>query len=187
MFIRGDRRNTLTSSHTNVTTLNSVGTLRTGNQNIPIPAPTTPNFAAVGNPFVSPIDFDAVMANTGNAALIQNRFWMWDPHLSTTGAWRLVKFESGSWRAVPAPYTDDNPIAVNIQHIQPGQAILVEPIAAGNLLIEENDKSSNTGNTNFRPFEAPDAAKGMIEINLELNEKSKFKLADGVLATIATT
>jgi hypothetical protein len=81
----------------------------------------------------------------------------------------------------------DDPEADGVQHIQPGQAVLVEPIAAGDLLIQENDKSDNTGNGTIRPFETTASDAGVLEVNLSQADNGKFNLADGVLAAFHQT
>ena len=132
LFVRGDRTVTTGSG---TTTLKPTGTLKTGNQNIPVSAA----YEMIGNPYAAAIDLDQVYLNTGNSSTITRNFWIWDATLGTSGGYRAISYGSSDYAITPGTGT-----ATDYLKIQSGQAFFVQRNNAGNILIEENDKTDGS-------------------------------------------
>lgn len=110
------------------------GTPVTGNVSIPVTS-SGAGWNLVSNPYPSPIDWNNVMGVTGNAALVNDAYYIYDAELGNT-----VSYVSGV--ATPASYqTMTNVIPM-------GQAFYVEAIGAGNLTVIESCKSDKNTNAN---------------------------------------
>ena len=132
LFVRGDR--TVTTG-TGTTTLKPTGTLKTGNQIIPVSAA----YEMIGNPYAAAIDLDQVYLNTGNSSTITRNFWIWDAALGTSGGYRAISNGGSGYVMTPGTGT-----ATDYLKIQSGQAFFVQRNSAGSILVEENDKTDGS-------------------------------------------
>jgi hypothetical protein len=133
LFIRGDRTVTTGSG---TTTLKPSGTLRSGNQTIPV----TQAYEVIGNPYASAIDIDQVYLNSGNNAVINRNFWIWDATLGSAGGFRAISYGGSSYTM-----TGGSGTATDFLKIKSGGAFFVERNSAGgSLTIQENDKIDGT-------------------------------------------
>ncbi len=146
LLVRGNRSFDLaTTSATNTaTTLRATGSLLTGTMTFgsasgtPASLPTLASgvglYSFIGNPYASPIDWNAVSRTE-----LTGYYWIWDPTLATSGAY-VSCFTDG---------TRSNGSSAVTTAIQPGQAFFVvnsSNVAARSLVITEANKT--TGNTN---------------------------------------
>lgn len=79
-------------------TIRMFGTLNTGNQNVPMTKGSNVNreFNLVANPYPSPVDIGTVIKSAFDAGrLTNNKFWVWNPYTSNTGAWEFM-FATGT-------------------------------------------------------------------------------------------
>lgn len=133
LFVRGDRTVTTGSG---TTTLKPSGTLRSGDQTIPV----SQVYEVIGNPYASAIDIDQVYLNSGNNAVINRNFWIWDATLGTAGGFRAISYGGSSYTMTGGSGTATDYLKVNS-----GGAFFVERnIAGGSLTIQENDKIDGT-------------------------------------------
>ncbi|MBS1743320.1 MAG: hypothetical protein JST81_09820, partial [Bacteroidetes bacterium] len=136
IFLRGDRAaNTFGSQ--NATTLRTQGPIRSGNVTVSTANGNINQFISVGNPYPAPISFTS--ASTTKTGL-QNTYYVWDPKLSTYGAYQT--FTSPGFVANPGggSYTGGH------NAIESGQAFFV--VASGSvtphsITITENSKVSS--------------------------------------------
>jgi hypothetical protein len=190
VYIQGDR--TVGTQGSSTTALfRPTGTLRQGTQPginiLPTSVSANPKYVVIGNPYASPINFETMVADAGNAAAISSdRFVTWDPTQGIGGVFVLVLKQSGGvWNRVP---TDFGAGISNAQHIQSGQAFLVAPTAAGGTLTLQESFKSNPGS--FPNILGPldPALPSRLNINLMLDEGSNtYMLADGVSADFNTS
>jgi len=131
LFVRGDRTVTTGSG---TTTLKPMGTLASGTQNINI----AQAYEVVGNPYAATIDADLVYQNSGNNAVINRNFWVWDATLGTAGGYRAISY-SGSVYNVSGGGT-----ATDYLKIRSGQAFFVEKNGGGSLTIQESNKTDGS-------------------------------------------
>lgn len=186
LFVRGDRRNTLTNTGSFVTTLRPLGEVGQNDIVVTIPgAPDNgslpPKFMVVGNPYPSAIDLPSFLST--NNSVIKNQFWMWDPHLNTTGGYRLIKQVGSDWRAIPSPFGDGDASNNFEPIIESSQAFFVEPLSTGTLNFLETHKVPNSTNS-IRPFDNTAAEQSFIDVQLwrqEGQQGARF-LMDGALA-----
>jgi hypothetical protein len=128
-------------------TLSATGTLRTGS--IPLNSSSSPSinntnynagFSLVGNPYQSPIDWNAVTKTN-----IEPTYYAWDPNMGTTSQrGRYVSF-NGSDNSVSVDGIGSSNVG---QFIQPGQAFFVKNTGsgAGSLTFDEADKVATNAN-----------------------------------------
>ncbi len=169
LFVGGDRSIDLsqgTAAMPTNTILRATGTVKMGIQP-PIPVSAT-GFTLVGNPYASTIDFAKI-----SKANVPNRFYLWDPKRSTTGA--FVLFDSAD-SYVPitngGSYTGANSL------IQSGQAFFAEGSGmAGTLGISENSKSDEQRNA----FRTNDGNDEKMQVNLNFYDADTTIVADAVL------
>ncbi|MEP7143432.1 MAG: T9SS type A sorting domain-containing protein [Ferruginibacter sp.] len=178
VFVRGDRDpNNTIIVNTNLTTLNSVGTLQTGTQTFT--ATSTGNgYTLIGNPYASPIDFNKVSLTN-----LVKRFYIWDPKINILGGYVMMD-----------DLDNDGIYATSIlgssqtKDIQSSQAFFVETKVNGaaSLTFIETSKSGNNNNVVFRPLNPnrpTGSGIGQIRTNLYLVENDNTTiLADGVFA-----
>jgi hypothetical protein len=172
LYVRGDRTLNFINNNTTSgnTTLRITGLLKQGNQDFTVPAA---NYALIGNPFASPIDFSlaAVNASTTNTL---NKYWVWDPKLNTSGGY--VLFDAGLGY-VPSVTGGSYSTATSI--IQSGQGFFVKSNGtAGNLRIQEDDKASTWQNV----FKTTNGNDALLRVKLNMNDGTGFTVADGVIA-----
>ncbi|MBC7720878.1 MAG: hypothetical protein H7068_02580 [Pedobacter sp.] len=134
LTIRGNRKNNLgvdANTMNSNAILRSKGKLVTGtvsyntsrvngggvdNTGIRLNFGSSTGFTMIGNPYVAPIDWVNILANTNNVTNIENNYWAYDPTIGTAGAYVVYNSISGS-----------NTPASNInQYIQPGQAFFIK-------------------------------------------------------------
>lgn len=176
-FVRGDRNpiNTIVGN-TNITTINSIGSLQTGTQTFTT-SPVLGKYTLIGNPYASPIDFN----NVSRTNLIK-RFYVWDPTLNIVGAYVMLD-----------DLDNDNvfettvPASLQTKDIQSSQAFFVQTLATGASAItfSETCKSGNNNNMLFRP--GGDIPAGIIlgKISATLNivnADNTTIIADGTFA-----
>jgi hypothetical protein len=172
LYVRGDR--TVASSvDTGYTTLRPTGTLKQGTQTIPV----NDAYTVVGNPYASPINLDAVYLNTSNNSVIKRNFWIWDATQGTSGGYRSLSWNGRSYDMTGGAGTASDYLIVNS-----GQAFFVEKNSTGNITITENNKTTITPQTVFRPMGVTGGVTN-LSIKLYLATGSTLGVqADGVVA-----
>ena len=99
IFIRGDRNYVLDSYPPNApnsdVTLRATGSLLTGSKIVSLSA-TQDFYSLVGNPYQAIVDMSTVMVNTNTDNVNTNYYWVWDPNVSTQGAYVAVQLSSGN-------------------------------------------------------------------------------------------
>jgi hypothetical protein len=180
LFVRGDRTVTATAGGTasSNTTLRMTGNLKMGNQDFTVPAT---NWALIGNPYASPIDFSLSVANA-NTTHTLNKVWVWDPKLGSVGGYVLLD------GTLPTPYTPSvtgGSYSTPTSIIQSGQGFLVKSDGtAGNLRIDENDKASTWQNV----FKTTNGTDPFLAVRLNMSAgASGFSPADGVIAVFGNS
>jgi hypothetical protein len=167
-FIRGDRTvNTFPAAAT-TTVLREKGALITNNFVFP-GGVGAGQFAAVGNPYASAIDFSKVFTDATN---IQNLFYMWDPQLGTLGGYRT--FAGPGYNPVPAggSYTSGN------KFIESGSGFFVHSSGpAGTVTFKENQKVDGS----YLVTRTNNGPQKMLYTNLYQVSNGTSKLFDGVL------
>ncbi|MEP7108396.1 MAG: T9SS type A sorting domain-containing protein [Ferruginibacter sp.] len=178
IFVRGDRfvDNTIVPN-TNITTLNSIGSLQTGTQTFAAAA-TCNGYTLIGNPYASPIDFN----NVSRTNLVK-RFYVWDPKINVLGAYVMLDDLNNDGEYVKSVFGSGQ-----TKDIQSSQAFFVETSMNGTAAItfNESSKSGNNNNLVFRP-QTPNQPAGVgvgqIRTNLYLLEADNTTIiADGVIA-----
>ena len=164
LFIRGDRTVTTGSG---TTTLKPLGTLSSGTQTITI----SQAYEVVGNPFAAAIDADLVYQNSGNNAVINRNFWVWDATLGSAGGYRAISY-SGSVYNVSGGGT-----ATNFLKIRSGQAFFVEKNNGGNLTIQESNKTD--GSTAAVVLGGGSTTASHPQMNISLTDGTG-KMTDGI-------
>jgi hypothetical protein len=172
LFVKGNRTSKLSNSTITATTLRTTGALYTGDQSAVAVAAS--KLAFVGNPYPSAIDFNAIAG--ADRTNINNKFWVWDPKLSTQGGYQLFDAASGF---TPVPGGGSYGSGAN-SIIQSGQAFFVQATgSAGSLQLREAIKVSGSNNSVFKS--ATD--NEILNVNLNMVEKNdSTTLADGVRA-----
>jgi hypothetical protein len=171
LYVRGDRT-VATSVDTGYTTLRPTGTLKQGTQTIPV----NDAYTVVGNPYASPVNLDAVYNNSGNSTVINRNFWIWDATLGTSGGYRSLTWNSSSY-----DMTGGSGNAADYLVVNSGQAFFVEKNNTGSITISENNKSTATPASVFRPM----GTTGVSKISVKLYQATGSTLgteSDGVLA-----
>ncbi len=181
MFVRGDR----TPANTNAfnpfgavleTTLRDTGKIQVQDYDFN-GNPTVGQFAVVGNPYASPVDFTLLSRSSGMA----NKFYAWDPNINGTsgvGGYVIHDFAAGTVTTVPTGQSGVSQTKI----IQSSQAIVVETQAGAAPKITFNEAAkSNLNNLNlFRPVPNPLSS---VAVNLHATTADgEFVLADGVMA-----
>ncbi len=178
VFVRGDRTpgNTI-YGNMNATTINSIGTLQTGNQ-IFTATPVSGKYTLVGNPYASPVDFNKVTRNN-----LVKRIYVWDPSLNQVGGYVMLDDLNND-----GIYVKSVGGSSQTKDIQSSQAFFVQTKKSGtaSLVFEENDKSTVDNKAIFRPATSNTlvaAGTGQIITSLNLlNADNSTTLADGVIA-----
>lgn len=167
LFVRGDRNPlNLTPPNTNSTTLSSTGLLQTGTQNFEVAA-LAGHYAAVGNPYAAPINFNSLTRNN-----VIKRFYAWDATLNNVGAYVLVDDADDDGTYSVTPPSSQTSI------IQPGQAFFVQTLADGaaSLTFEESHKTSVTSLSSFKTAGTANALN--ISLHRKITDTSSI-MADG--------
>ncbi len=178
LFVHGSRGYDLALNHLGTpdpTVLRSRGTIKTGDQPIPVAAS---GFTLIGNPYASSVDFDQLLrTNTGNA------FTLWDPNrIGSYGYGGYVTFTKVGLSYVAAP----PPVSAGIgQFIQSGAAFFVEGSGtAGTITFHEKSKVDNTVSTVFRSADSS-IASARINLIRIANSSGLQTPVDGTLAVFS--
>jgi hypothetical protein len=184
VFIRGNRSvnlNLNTGAALSNTVIRVMGGLRMGRQTINLPGGAG-NYSVAGNPFASTIDFRSI-STTGAAS--SSTFVLWDPALTGSfgvGAYQYFTQSGGpgsDYTVFPGGGSYGSAGSVS-NHIQAGQAFMVQHSGAGTVVINENAKVSSSTSTVFRPM--PNNTTGRISTLLSAVEAdSSTTLLDGAL------
>lgn len=132
--------NNIGNGQSAATTLKATGQLITGPVSFAV---TSARHTLVGNPFASPLSPSAILAGNTQANLYTN-IWMWDPAISTNGAY--VNYDA----SINSGTFSDNSGSYNSSSaaIQSGQAFFVRAVAnTDTLTLTESMKSSSISNT----------------------------------------
>jgi len=163
-LVRGDRTvNTFPSAAT-TTVLRAKGALVTGNFG-PV-AVGAGQFAAIGNPYASAVDFTKLTKSN-----LQDVYYLWDPQLGTLGGYQT--FLGPAYTAVPGggSYASGNKL------IESGSGFFVRaPGVAGSLTFTEPSK----GDTN-NLVQRVTGPQQYIRTNLKLSGANGTVLFDGVM------
>ncbi|MDN3658917.1 T9SS type A sorting domain-containing protein [Ferruginibacter paludis] len=171
LYVRGDRT-VATVTDSGYATLNPTGTLKQGTQTIPV----NDTYTVIGNPYACPIDLESVYNNSGNSAVINHNFWIWDATLGTSGGYRSLTWNSSSYDMTGGSGNVADYLVVNS-----GQAFFVEKNNTGSITISESNKSTATPASVFRPM----GSTGVSKIGVKLYQATGSTLgteSDGVLA-----
>ncbi len=135
-FVRGDRSITQFGQLSNTTIAREKGTLVTGNYSIGNLGTVDSQFVSVGNPYACAIDFTK-LARTN----LRNAYYLYDPALSTLGAFFTCQVLGNSIVVAPIPpsYSSGN------FNIQSGQGfIMMTQGGPGAIVFAENAKSEGS-------------------------------------------
>jgi hypothetical protein len=182
VFSRGDRAtNYLVSANATATTFSSVGTLKQGDQTVNIPSKSTSAVALVGNPYMAPLNLEALYAD--NSTVIEPYYYIWDANLSNApfyqGGYRTYSNGGSGWASSVSGLT-------NPGLVESGLAFFVVPkstTTAATLTIKEAHKAVNLSPS--MPFEqVTDKESGAIQVTLELETSQGVRLPlNGVVAS----
>jgi len=183
MFVRGDRNRSPDNTifpNTNNTTLISRGKLQSGTQIFPgfnrISAGGSRLFTLVGNPYVSPVNFDNLTRTN-----LYKRFVVWDPKINTVGAFVYIDDPNndGIYSIFPiGPGGQD-------LNIQSSQAFFVETDSAlgpSEISFEETSKSTVNNRALFRPVRPVTEISSFISALYLVNPDRSTRFVDGNLA-----
>lgn len=149
IFVRGDRSVTTYNAPATPTVLRAKGQIHLPGAFVPSFVTVPANqFASVGNPYASTIDFSAISRSGG----LDNTFYVWDPLLNGQNGYGGFQTISATTGYLPVPGgTTNYPSGVPVKTIQNGQAFLVHATGSnGNLVFEEHNKVTSTDMV-FRP------------------------------------
>ncbi|MFM2358927.1 MAG: hypothetical protein RLY16_920 [Bacteroidota bacterium] len=184
VFVRGNRSTNLslnTAAPFSATILRAKGFLKTGLQQINIPA-TTSVYALVGNPYASAIDFTQL----SKSAAISDGFVVWDPNLAgvfSVGAYQYFTRSGNDYLVFPGGGSYGAALSVN-NFIQSGQAFMVQHNGAGTIDINEYAKVSNSSSSQFRPLNA--TVQSNLKIHFyALEGNQNTSLLDGALTLLS--
>lgn len=153
MIVRGDRTVDQfdNESPTSVTTLRAYGTVRTGDVAFTNLTPTNGRYVFAGNPYQAPVDMSLVLNNS--SGLNPNFYQIWDPQLSTRGAYAIINLANGG--------TNEQG-SVADKFVQPGQAFFVQASnTTQTMTFRESYKTLSTATTHvFRNPQLPFAKIG---------------------------
>ncbi len=175
ILIRGDRNTDLGDNNAapSITTLKATGELTAENQGSKTIEVNVPEqrFMAVGNPFQSQIDMDALLT-TSTANIEPVFYWVWDPTLGFRGAYVAVVASAG------IPSTGDSDAN---QYLQAGQAGWVYTAGAGPSSVTFTQDSKFTAGPETSIFRNGSGLASVGQLRLSLYENSA--LANGERAT----
>ncbi len=172
LFIRGDRTVTTGSG---TTTLKPMGTLASGAQNITI----AQAYEVVGNPYAAAIDADLVYQNSGNNAVINRNFWVWDATLGTAGGYRAISYGASAYTMTGGTGT-----ATDYLKIRSGQAFFVQKNGSGgSITIQESNKID--GSTAPIVLGNSAGTNAEAKLNITLVNGSE-KMMDGVVLRLGS-
>jgi hypothetical protein len=154
VFVRGDRTSTNNNTTNTVTTVSVTGTYPSTPVSIPVTYnPTLGNgWNLVGNPFPSPIDWNA--ASGWTKTNISNTVWIWNPTTNSYGSF------DGT--------TNTNSVT---RYIGSSQAFFIQATSASPVLtIDEPVKVSNTPSNMFKASERNSLRMRLIKDDSESDE-----------------
>ena len=173
IMVRGDRTVDLSTNTPtpNNTTLRTTGTIVTGNQTFSNLSATANGFSFIGNPYQAPVNMQTVLANSTN--LNSNYYYVWDPKMSTRGAYVTVDVTTNS-NSVGS--------AAN-KYLQPGQACFVKTSTTGAASITFTESAKGTSLTST--FGAENS-NGFLNVRLYQNDslKNGAMASDGILIKV---
>ncbi len=145
LYIRGDRQATSSNATITATVLSTTGGLKQGAY------PATPisvaagQFGLIGNAYASQIDFRNVTKGAG----IDNVFYVWDPKLSSLGAYQTVTKSGANYIISPGGGSYGSNGSV-MNTIESGQAFFVHATTTDDFSFTETAKSTGS-NVVFTP------------------------------------
>ena len=180
VFVRGDRSVTSYNQLANKTTLRIKGTLLTGS--LPPISVLPDKWESIGNPYASPVDFTLITKSAG----VDDKFYVWDPHLY--GSYGLGGYQtlssSNDWEPVPGG-TATYPTGIPCKTIQSGQAFFVRatPIhallpATYTITFTENCKAGSSSSFNFARYQGQESTVSQRQYL----RASLFTGPDGIIA-----
>ncbi len=144
-FIRGDRLANSFNSTPTETTLRTKGDLYTGDQ--PALNVLANKYAAIGNPYASPIDFTNVTKTGG----VDDKFYAWDPHIAGNygyGGYQTLS-SINNWEPVPGGSVN-YPSGIPHTTIQSGEGFFVHATSdAGTISFSEDSKFTGSSSISF--------------------------------------
>jgi hypothetical protein len=162
LLVRGDRTIDLTIVTNNptptATVLRATGTLAQGTQTYSSLASSSGDFNLIGNPFQSPVDMSTVMISSSN--INTNYYYVWDPKLSTRGAYVTIDLSSGGTNSVGSNQN---------KYLQPGQACFVTANGNGSASVVFSESSKATNQTNVFRLLPPQSL-----ITIKLYQRDSF-------------
>ena len=165
IFIRGDRNYDLSSDPPNApnsdVTLQALGNLVTGNQTFSL-SQVQDYYSLVGNPYQSIVNINDVQSTNMNT----NFYWVWDPNMSTRGAYVAVDLSTGDSQT---PAGNPSSSAAN-QFVMPGQSLFVQTVNNGAADITFTEASKDVNATPTAVFSDNEQAS----INLKLYKPSEL-------------
>ena len=169
LFVRGDRSKTIAAAGSE-TTLRIKGKILTGTQ----PAVAVTDFASFGNPYPSAIDFRSVTKNA-----IVNGFIVWDPN--RPGFYGVGGYDTYTYNSSIGHYVN-TPFGNYRDTIQSGEAVFIQSLTSGSIVIKEDDKVGGSRNVSrAKESYRVGASEPTLEINLYAkNTNSDELLTDGV-------
>lgn len=160
IFVTGASNSTNIATGAAATTLRPKGTLITGTVNHNL---TANAYKLLPNPYASPIDTEAMVANNAGA-----KVWLLDPSIGFGG---YVTYDGLNWSA---------PTTGNDKYIQSGQGFFVKSTATS-FAVQESFKVNGNSNTWFeRASNTENATK--IRVLLYKQNATDWQLADAILA-----
>lgn len=184
LYVRGDRSTGSDATGNGETLLRPLGTLKAGQQSINIAAKASKGYVAVGNPYASPIDVEAIQST--NSSVITNRMWVWDARLGDNqGGFRLATKIGTQWKTTPYRYAAESQSYSNeIRYVQSGSAFVVEPTTAGGTLLINEAHKANAGTPLVRLDPPPPDGAGtpLFMTNLLGNTSGTYTLLDGAMS-----
>lgn len=160
IFVTGASNSTNIATGAAATTLRPKGTLITGTVNHNL---TANAYKLLPNPYASPIDTEAMVANNAGA-----KVWLLDPSIGFGG---YVTYDGLNWSA---------PTSGNDKYIQSGQGFFVKSTNTS-FAIQEAFKVNGNSNTWFeRASNTENATK--IRVLLYKQDAADWQLADAILA-----
>mgnify|MGYP000138523103 CR=1 FL=1 len=185
ILVRGDRNTDLTNNNAtpSVTTLRATGELTAENEGSSTVVITVPEqrFIAVGNPFQSQVDMNAVLT-TNATNITPTYYWVWDPTLGYRGAYTTIIASTGM--AVPFD-SDAN------QYLQAGQAGWIYTAGAGDSSVSFTQASKANSEMETEVFRSSGKTEESVgQLSLSLYESSALanneSAADGLLILFDT-
>ncbi|MEP7095427.1 MAG: hypothetical protein ABI793_15305, partial [Flavobacterium sp.] len=169
LIVRGDRTISLatnTPTPTN-TTLRATGTLFTGTKAISQSA-IADNYLFIGNPYQSPVNMKTTVSSATN---LKQFYYVWDPTLSTRGAYVARDLTTGINSITSA--VDD--------YLQPGQACLVQANATAATVLNFTEANKYTAATNQNVFRFAKTDEEVSSLRVALYDKTALTTQDGLV------